>query len=467
VTPLARRLYALGAVETSLILAGVIVAGALFAFGFYIRTLSNELAGTRTQLVRALGNVPFDDARAAGEFAASRLLQSNAELVFLDAASRVTVFRAHRADAAPTTDVRTRGDLSGDPETPGALSRSILGLATAFGLQPLHAHVGDLFVVVKANDAVLVANVRAVLAPLIAALAIAIVLGALISGTLTRQALRPLDDVTAALARFAAGDLTPQPIAADDRHGLASLAIAYNGAVAQMERAFAERDRANASMRQFIADAGHQLRTPLTVVRGFIDILRGHYTETQADRERILDTMNRQSQIMGALIHKLILLERWEVSDHEAPAEPIDVGILVSDLVTPIADAHPHRRIAIEAENGILCAMDPIELGYVVSNLLDNALNYATGRISVAVRSDGASAIVEVADEGPGIAPRDAARVFDRFYRARREVEGSGLGLAIAKAAVERARGAISLDTAPGAGARFTVRLPREKSSPS
>jgi two-component system OmpR family sensor kinase len=170
---------------------------------------------------------------------------------------------------------------------------------------------------------------------------------------------------------------------------------------------------------------------------------------------------------MGALIHKLILLERWEVSDHEAPAEPIDVGILVSDLVTPIADAHPHRRIAIEAENGILCAMDPIELGHVVSNLLGNALNYATGRISVAVRSDGASAIVEVADEGPGIAPRDAARVFDRFYRARREVEGSGLGLAIAKAAVERARGAISLDTAPGASSRFTVRLPREKSSPS
>ena len=85
----------------------------------------------------------------------------------------------------------------------------------------------------------------------------------------------------------------------------------------------------------------------------------------------------------------------------------------------------------------------------------------------MAVRSDAASGIVEVADEGPGIAPRDAARVFDRFYRTRRDVEGSGLGLAIAKAAVERARGTISLDTAPGAGSRFTVRLPREKSSPS
>ncbi|HEY1655097.1 MAG TPA: HAMP domain-containing sensor histidine kinase [Candidatus Tumulicola sp.] len=460
-TRLARRLHALLAIETSLILAGALALGGLFAFGFYIRSLSNELQGTRTQLTAALAQMPFDNARAAGTFAASRLLQWGTELVFLDADSRVTVFRSHRADAAPTTDVRPRGDLSGDPEAPGAIGRSILGLATAFGLEPLHAHAGNLYVIVKANDAVLVASVRSFLVPLAVAIGIAIALGILISGALARQALRPLDDVTAALARFAAGDLTPHPIAADHRHELAALATAYNGAIAQMENAFTQRDRANASMRQFIADAGHQLRTPLTVVRGFIAVLRGHQPETESDREHILDTMNRQSQIMSALIHKLILLERWEVADSTADPEPIDVGILVADFATAIADAHPHRGVTIEAENGILCGVDPIELGYVVNNLLDNALRYANGRIAVVVRSDDGFAVVEVGDEGPGIAASDAVHVFDRFYRARRDVEGSGLGLAIAKAAVERARGTIALETAPGSGSRFIVRLPR------
>jgi signal transduction histidine kinase len=450
------------AVEISLVLAGAIVLGSLLAFGYYVRTLSTELRGTMTQLVAMLSTSPPDDARAAGAFAATRFLQSGTEVVFLDAASRVTVFREHRADLQSTIDVRRRGDLSGDPSATGPLSPIVLGLATAFGLQPLHAQVGNLYLIVKANDAAIVAAVRPPMGLLLAAIAIAIVLGGLISRALTRQAMRPLDDVTAALGRFASGDLTPQPIDADDRHALASLATAYNGAIAQMQRAFAQRDRANASMRQFIGDAGHQLRTPLTVLRGFIAILRRHYPETLADREHILDTMNRQSQIMGMLIDKLILLERWEAADESAAPEPIDLGILVSDLLTAIADAHPQRAVSVEAGSGILCAIDPIEFGYVVNNVTDNALKYATGRISVTVRSDAEWAAVEVADEGPGIAPEDAVHVFDRFYRgSRRDIEGSGLGLAIAKAAVERARGTISLTTDPNAGSRFTVRLPR------
>ena len=98
-------------------------------------------------------------------------------------------------------------------------------------------------------------------------------------------------------------------------------------------------------MRQFIADAGHQLRTPLTVVQGFIAILRRGGFESAADRERILDTMNDQSRIMGSLIDKLILLERWESPEAAPAAAPIDVGTLVADLVAPIADAHPDRQL--------------------------------------------------------------------------------------------------------------------------
>ncbi|MBV8530009.1 MAG: HAMP domain-containing histidine kinase [Candidatus Eremiobacteraeota bacterium] len=459
-TRLSRRIQTLAAIEISLVLALVLFASALLAFGFYIRTLSNELSGTLSQLQAAMSRTSFPNARAGGDFAASLLLGTGSEIVFVDASTRVTVYRVHRADPHPVVTVRRRGDLSGDPRVAGPFARVILGLTTAFGLQSLFAHVGDLYIIVRANDATVVSTVRSFITPLIVALLIAIACGVLIARALTRQALRPLDDVTAALQRFASGDLTPHLIAAEARHELASLAAAYNGAIEQMERAFAARDRANASMRQFIADAGHQLRTPLTVVQGFIAILRRGGFESAPDRDRILDTMKDQSRIMGSLIDKLILLERWESPEARELTAPIDVGTLVADLVAPIADANPQRPFAISTQAGILAAIDPTELGHVVTNLADNAVKYGVGEIAVRVQAHDSTALIEVADQGPGIPSTDAARVFDRFYRGtQRDVAGSGLGLAIVKRAVERAHGTIALDTSPR-GSRFTVRLP-------
>jgi signal transduction histidine kinase len=459
-TRLARRIQTLAAIEISLVLAAVLLAGALLAFGVYIRALSNELTGTLAQLEAALARTSPHDAQAGGNFAASLLLGTGSEIIFLDAAKRVTVYRLHRADARPIVTVRARGDLSGDPHPSGPFSRVIVGLATAFGLQSLYAHVRNLYIIVRSNDATLVSTVRFFLIPLLVSLLIAIACGILIARVLTRQAMRPLDDVTSALRRFASGDLTPQLIAADERHELGELAAAYNGAIEQMERAFAVRDRANTSMRQFIADAGHQLRTPLTVVQGFIAILRRGGIENPPDRDRILDTMNDQSRIMGSLIDKLILLERWESPEPSVRLSPIDVGTLVEDLVGPIADSHPERHFAVATEAGILAAIDPTELGYVVTNLTDNAVKYGTGEITVRVHARNSAAVIEVADEGPGIPSKDATRVFDRFYRGtQRDVAGSGLGLAIVKRAVERAQGTIKLDTSPR-GSHFIVQLP-------
>ncbi len=458
---LARRIAVSTATEIALVVVAIVLAGALLAFGLYVRALSNELAGTLGQLRSALAETSLPDARAGGNFAASLLLGTGTELVFLDANTRVTVYRLRRSDARPTVTVRNRVDLSGDPPAGGALAPAVVGLATAFGLQPLRAQAGSIYVVVKANEATLVATVRAFLLPLLAALALAVAFAVLVARTLARRAVAPLEDVTGALGRFASGDLTPQPIAADEHHDLAALAAAYNGAVEQMARAFGERDRANAAMHQFIADAGHQLRTPLTVLQGFIAILRRGGFDNPADRERILDTMYDQSRIMGALIDKLLLLERWESPDEPGAARPIDVGRLVGDLVAPIADANPDRRFSIATQGGILASIDPTELGYVVTNLTDNALKYALGEIAVRVRTENGAAVIEIADQGPGISQSDAARVFDRFYRgAQRDVPGSGLGLAIVKRAVERAQGSVTLDSSSG-GSRFTVHLPR------
>jgi signal transduction histidine kinase len=164
---------------------------------------------------------------------------------------------------------------------------------------------------------------------------------------------------------------------------------------------------------------------------------------------------------MGSLIDKLILLERWESIEETAPTAAIDVGRLVEDLVTPIADAHPDRSFAMRIAPRVFAAVDPTEFGYVVTNLTDNALKYGKGTIAVSVGAKDGSALVEVADEGPGIPSTDAQRVFDRFYRGtQRDVAGSGLGLSIVKRAVERAGGHIDLDTGPN-GSRFIVSLPR------
>jgi two-component system OmpR family sensor kinase len=459
----ARRLLIVTALEIAVALGVLVVAGALFAFGSYINSVRSDVNATSNQLTAALESSP-ENARSgpqAAALAAGRFLRSDLVVLVFDRDRRYDVFRPHRSDPLPIVRVARRTDpLPGS--LPGSvLSRLVVGLATAFGLQIAKVHVGDVDVFVRESDTALTNATLGFVWPLAVALLLAGALGYAIARILTQQALRPLVDVTDALERFAAGDLTPQPIVADSRHQLGQLAVAYNGAVEQMERAFAERERANAAMRQFIADASHQLRTPLTVLRGFIAILRKGDLRSPEDRERILETMNRQSLIMGSLIEKLMLLDRWEEQRGERPG-PVDVGQLVEDVVSPIAESNPARTVRISAPAGELAAIDPIDLTYALTNIVDNALKYTRGAIDVAVRHDADRLAITIADEGPGMTSAEVAHAFDRFFRGtRRDVDGSGLGLAIARRAVERAGGTLTLESAPATGSTFTIALPR------
>lgn len=462
-----RRLLVVATIEVAVILGALVVALAIFAFSSYIGSVRSDLAATYVEVQDELrGDDVARTAESAGRFVANRYLRSDVEVIIFDAGRRVAVFRRLRPDTPPVVATTRRGDLSGDPRVHGPLALPTIGLATAFGLQPVRGHVGRVDVVVRENDAVLTSAVDRFALPLVVALLFAIIVSFAIARILTQQMLRPLVDVTVALERFAAGDLTPQLIGADPRQEFGRLAVAYNGAIAQMERAFAQRERANAAIRQFIADAGHQLRTPLTVIRGFLGILRKGELRTPEDRARILETMSNQSQIMASLIDKLMLLEQWENVTDETP-EAIDVGQLVSDVATPIAEANADRTLVLEVEPGPLAAIDPGDLTHAVTNLLDNALKYTSGQIHVGVHPENGRVCVDVADEGPGIDRDAAAHVFDRFYRGdQRDVPGSGLGLAIAKRAIERAGGTLVLQSVPGHGSRFTISLPRVEARP-
>ena len=350
----------------------------------------------------------------------------------------------------------------------GVLAQLLVGLATLYGLSPVQTQFGQVNVIVRASDSALVAEVGPFLPWLLLLELAALAFGFALARLLTREALRPLADVTAALERFASGDLTPQPVATDSRNRLDSLALAYNGAIEQVARAFAERERAQAGMRQFIADAGHQLRTPLTVIRGFTAILRQGDLRDTRDHERILDAINRQSLVMGSLIDKLILLERWERPGAAEAGEAIDVVQLVEDVVTPIGEANL-ERVRLHVGSAGSAAIDPSDLAQALTNLTDNALKYTEGPVDVRVSEADGRITIDVIDAGPGMTADETRHAFDRFFRGanRREVEGSGLGLSIARRAIERAGGSLTVESAPRDGLALHDRAPGRAAPPA
>ena len=151
---------------------------------------------------------------------------------------------------------------------------------------------------------------------------------------ITSQVLRPLIDVTRSLRRFAARDFTPEPIALAGRSEFAELAQAYNGAAAQVDAAFAERTQAEARMRQFVADAGHELRTPLAIVLGFVDVLKRKVDPREATAHEAFSSIDSQGRRMRSLIDNLILLARME-----SPLKHASRGVAHLFIVNPLHGA--------------------------------------------------------------------------------------------------------------------------------
>ncbi len=222
----------------------------------------------------------------------------------------------------------------------------------------------------------------------------------------------------------------------------------------------------------FVANASHELRTPLASLSGFIETLMGPARNDAPARERFLAIMGAQARRMSRLIDDLLSLSRIELNAHLRPDTPVDVsGILahVCDTLTPLAQ---DRGVAIELTrmaDPLMIRGDRDELIRLFENLVENALKYGvTGkRVEVSLTCEpcpaGRVAVVSVRDFGPGIAPEHLPRLTERFYRvdvaASRDHGGTGLGLAIVKHIVARHRGRLGVESSPGQGANFTVRL--------
>jgi len=292
--------------------------------------------------------------------------------------------------------------------------------------------------------------------------ALAVIAAWLIGRAITRRAIAPLQDVSAALRRIAGGDFAPEPLASRD-NDLRELTAAYNDVAHRLTTATAERDRNEAQMRQFIADAGHELRTPLTIVMGYLDVLDQGVVVDPDGVARVYKTMLTESRRMRASIDKLILLARLERPGASRP-ERLDLGAVARRAVDALEPLAGSGRIALRVPAAPLpIDADENELYEAVKNVVENALRYAPDSdVGVDVACGGSRVTLAVSDRGPGMSPQDVEHAFDRFYRgtSRPSGEGSGLGLAIAKRAVERAGGSITLESRTDHGTRVTMSFP-------
>jgi two-component system OmpR family sensor kinase len=293
-----------------------------------------------------------------------------------------------------------------------------------------------------------------------------------------RSSLRPLVEVEHTAEAIAAGDLSRRVPDRDPRTEVGRLGRSLNAMLGQIETAFHAREQSEAGarrseerMRQFVADASHELRTPLSSIRGFAELYRQGAVPQQSDVDRVMGRIEDEAVRMGLLVEDLLLLARV---DQQRPLEyaPVDLLAVAADAVHDARAVAPDRTIDLEL---LPAGRPPVVLGddarirQVAANLVGNALTHTPPDAAVRVRigtlaGPEPQAVFEVADEGPGLAPEDAARVFERFYRAdpsrTRTSGGSGLGLSIVAALVAAHGGTVDVQTAPGHGAVFRVLLP-------
>jgi two-component system OmpR family sensor kinase len=307
---------------------------------------------------------------------------------------------------------------------------------------------------------------------------------AVVGYLLVRTALRPLSEIEETAAAIGRGDLARRVPDQDPATEMGRLSGALNAMLEQIEDAFRARTHSEARargseqrMRRFVADASHELRTPLTSIRGFAELHRQGAVTDPAEVSQLLARIEGEAERMGVLVEDLLLLARL---DQQRPLETAPVGLddVARDAVEAARAAHPERTIELDAGAVPLVVLgDRTRLHQVLANLLTNALAYSpddapvTVRLSAVAAADGGPDRVAMAveDQGEGLTPEQAERVFERFYRtdpARSRAQGgTGLGLSIVAAIAAAHGGSVEVDTAPGEGSTFRVLLPRAAAS--
>jgi signal transduction histidine kinase len=292
----------------------------------------------------------------------------------------------------------------------------------------------------------------------VAGLGVVAVLGGAATYWLAGRVLQPVRDISQAARRVSAQTLDTR-LALDGPHDeLKELADTFDTMLERLQRAFKQQ-------RRFVADAAHELRTPLATLRTNLEVVRADPTASPAAYRQMAVTLERSLGRLERLVEDLLVLAREE---HITARQEIALGPLLEEVLLDLRPMADERLVVVEYSGALDLSVrgDEALLSRVFHNVVENGIRYNRpgGTVAIAIRRQDTWAVVTVADSGIGIPPEDQPQIFERFYRVdrsrARHTGGLGLGLAIAADVVRRHGGTICVESTLGVGSTFTIRLP-------
>ncbi len=455
-------------------LAAVTVTSTVLLRGYLTDRIDEQLVRTSHVVSAGMRSLPPSGSRP------QQLLPTDFQITLFDTDGRRTA-QLGRGGGGP--------DLSAGP-LPGG-PRSVPGTDGTAGWRVLVVTTQD-------GSAAIALSLASVQATVVTLLRIELIVGAAVlavlaalATALVRVGLRPLNRIEHTAGLIACGDIDRRIAGTDDRTETGRLGGVLNLMLTRLAEALREKEQSASTLRRFIADASHELRTPVTSIRGFAELFRRGGLNRPEEVARTMRRIEDEATRMGLLVDDLLLLAHLD-AHRPISREPVDLITLAHDAVLDAQAHDPGRTITLEIGNGPTAVVgDDSRLRQVVANMLVNALTHTptgtTIRVALAVLGPdhrvptavsgsptglmtAGVVVLEVSDTGRGMTQTQASQIFDRFYRAdnarTRATGGSGLGLSIAASIVDAHGGRIAVYTAPGEGATFRVELPAALSLP-
>ncbi|TRZ97527.1 MAG: HAMP domain-containing protein [Nitrospiraceae bacterium] len=449
---------------TALALLLVVFGGALYAMLAHgLRDqIDHSLEETAAVAVRALEQhrvgpfLPFED--LAAEFPELAVLDKSFQI--FSPGGKVTIQSPNLSrKGIPLSRAALEGGLSGRATFESARFRdgsSFRLLSAPIFLDGALVNIIQVGTSLRPVEEMLQRLLLVLLVSLPVALAVALGGGWFLAG----RALRPVEAITLAARRIAAGDLTQRLTVAHSQDEIGRLSATFNDMIARLDASFRQ-------VRQFSADASHELRTPLTVMKGETELALRRARPAE-DYRLVLESSLEEIDRMVRIVDELLFLSRADLGEVRIESQPVRLDALVEDTQRQAAVLGQELDVQVRAGTvePVTVRGDELRLRELLLNLVDNAVKYSRpgGKVEIALARDGATARLSVTDDGIGISAEAQARIFDRFYRAddarAHAREGTGLGLAICKWIVEAHHGRIEVQSTVGQGSRFTVVLP-------